>query len=78
LNNIIITLKLLQKWHCQGTVEVSNEVQDLLLEVRWRGEIVATEQAMHQDPEPTLNLVQPRSVLWHIENALSKDSGYLV
>ncbi len=46
----------------QGAIEIGDEVQDALLQVVHRGEVATLQQTPHQNAEPELDLVQPRSV----------------
>src|SRR5207245_10977763 len=50
-------------------VEILDEGQDLVPQIRHRLEIATLDDATYQDAEPNFDLIQPRGVLRHVHEA---------
>src|SRR5208283_2543438 len=51
----------------QSLIELLDERQDLISQVLHRGKVSPLDHPTHQDTEPDLDLIQPRRMLWYID-----------
>ncbi|BAS59542.1 hypothetical protein LBWT_55140 [Leptolyngbya boryana IAM M-101] len=62
-------LKLPVERLCHRAIEVPDEGSNLLLEILSESEVAAPNQSSGQNTKPTFNLIEPRGMFGHVDEA---------